>query len=170
MFSSQPMYGRLLALSHSLLFSLWQSNHLRASTGWYLAVDQMAENQTLITIAPTQRSAGFLAPCSCVVALLHHFLYLSLHDRQSSKDIRQVVANIFIAGVLNIRWALNGPVEKISASFSHSNFDPQLTSFGCSGWILSAANPKIILCDENILTPPHTQELPHCRLQGAESV
>jgi hypothetical protein len=63
----------------------------------------MADNQTLTTVAPTQRSAGFLAPCTFVAAMLCHFLYLSLHDCQSSKDISQVVANGFIAGALDAR-------------------------------------------------------------------
>lgn len=63
----------------------------------------MATNQTLITVAPTQGSAGALAPCRFAVALLCNFFHLSLHDRQSSKDISQIVANGFVAGALGVR-------------------------------------------------------------------
>jgi hypothetical protein len=63
----------------------------------------MAGNQTLIIVAPTQRSPDALVLGGFAVAPFCHFLHLSLHDRQSSKDISQVVANGFIAGVLNVR-------------------------------------------------------------------
>jgi hypothetical protein len=62
----------------------------------------MAGNQTLIIVAPTQRSPDALVLGGFVVSPFCHFLHLSLHDRQSSKDISQVVANGFIAGVLNV--------------------------------------------------------------------
>jgi hypothetical protein len=63
----------------------------------------MAGNQTLINVAPTQRSPDALVLGGFVVALLCHFLHLSLHERQSSKDISQVVADGFIAGALDVR-------------------------------------------------------------------
>lgn len=62
----------------------------------------MAGNQTLITVAPTQRSPDALALGGFVVAPFGHFLHLSLHDGQSSKDISQVVANGFVAGALGV--------------------------------------------------------------------
>ena len=57
---------------------------------------------TSITVVPTQGSAGFLALGGFIVAPFCHFLHLSLHDRQSSKDISQVVANGVIAGALDV--------------------------------------------------------------------
>lgn len=62
----------------------------------------MAKNQTLITVAPTQGSAGALAPCRFAVALLCHFLHLSLHDGQSSEYISQVVTKGIVAGALGV--------------------------------------------------------------------
>jgi hypothetical protein len=58
----------------------------------------MVENQeyvVLITVAPMQRSANFLALCSFVVVLFGHFLNLSLRGCQSNKYVSQIVANSF---------------------------------------------------------------------------